>query len=160
MAEIDTYYTYGASAEQLRFLWARPETIWKTCLIREPRKSSYRNSGRCDQSRTLIIKGLGFKALNMWPICEEPPIFSSIVHGLGLLPCLVVIHVVVGDWDEGRTANGVDQSISSFGQGAVVDPDVVCREDADGIAVGSPALSHMGLGAHYLAGPLATMSWM
>jgi hypothetical protein len=31
----------------------------------------------------------------------------------------------------------------------VVDPDVVWREDADGIAVGSPALSHMGLGAHY-----------
>ncbi len=60
-----------------------------------------------------------------------------------------MIHeVVVGDC-EGRTANGVDQSITSFGQGAVVDPDVVCREDADGIAVGSPALSHMGLGAHY-----------
>ncbi len=61
-----------------------------------------------------------------------------------------MIHeVVVGDCDEGRTANGVDQSISSVGQGAVVDPEVVCREDADGIAVGSPALSHMGFGAHY-----------
>ncbi len=63
---------------------------------------------------------------------------------------LVVVHeVVVGDGDESRTPNGVDQAIGSFGQEAVVDPDVVAGEDANGIPVGSPAFPHMGRGAHH-----------
>jgi hypothetical protein len=70
----------------------------------------------------------------------------------------MVHEVVVGDGDESRTPNGVDQAIGSFGQEAVVDPDVVAGEDANGIPVGSPAFPTWAAELITLAGPVATMS--
>jgi hypothetical protein len=64
IAETDIYYIYGASAAAASISLSASEDNLEN-MPDTGTQSSYRNSGRCDQSRTLIIEGLGFKALNM-----------------------------------------------------------------------------------------------
>ena len=70
---------------------------------------------------------------------------------------LVVLgEVVVGDGDRRGAADHVDEAVSGAGEVAVVDPDVLRREDGDRVAVRTAAVADVRGGRHDARGARGT----